>query len=529
VELSTVLFVLTALALVLAAARLVRAPVRQVADWWLTFAVVVAIAITAYFLAPLSAGYVAFSALVGLVFAPLRIDRAAQRSARAGDDRSAYLLARLAALLHPFGPIGARPTALRALARIRATGTIDSATLERLGAANDPLIAEWYRLLALHAAADAEGVRAALAIPSRRARMLQLGLGAAFVRAVAATGDKNAIIEAIEEAERHDVTLDDPDRRSLLALEACAALGDVEGVHRIGGELLTRVPRGTVARAIAAAEWAAGDVARSHRTIETALATDVDPAIRRALEHLRARPAPSGPIETASLKHRVASVLGRVRREALASAALAPLADGGATRSYATWLLAGAIVAWYLVVAAGGDTTNADHLARMGGLVLPIQGLSGALRLFSAAFVHYGVLHLVFNLYALVAFGRFVEAFFGRLRFALIWTAATLTSGLAVAYFADGDTHVLVGASGAIFGLGGALVAGVGLSPELRKSKRGREELKSFAVLVGIQILFDRLVPRVSGTAHIAGLIGGLLAGAVLLRRAPSPRRPQEA
>ncbi|MGZ3421335.1 MAG: rhomboid family intramembrane serine protease [Polyangiales bacterium] len=518
-ELSTVLLVLTALALLIAGVRLVRAPARQVADWWLTFAVVLSIALTAYFLAPTSAGYVAFSALVGLVFAPLRIDRAAQRSARAGNDRSAYVLARLAALLHPFGPIGARPTAFRALAQIRATGTIDQTMLERLGATQDPLIGEWYRLLALHAAADADGVRAALAIPSRRARMLQLGLGAAFVRAVAATGDKTAILEAIEEAERHDVTLDDPDRRSLLALEACAALGDVEGVHTIGADLVARVPRGTIARAIAAAERAAGEIAKSRKTIDAALATDVDPSIRRSLERLRERPTTSGPIETASLKTRVANVLDRVRREAHASAALAPLADGGASPSYATWTLAGAIVAWYLVIAANGDTTNADHLARMGGLILPIEGWQGALRLFSAAFVHYGVLHLVFNLYALVAFGRFVEAFYGRLRFVLIWIAATLTSGLAVAYAGGGDAHVLVGASGAIFGLGGALVSGVGLSSELRKSKRGREELKSFAILVGIQMLFDRLVPRVSGTAHIAGLIGGVLAGAVLLRR----------
>ena len=524
-ELSTVLLLLTAFALLVGAVRLFRTPIREVVDWWVTFAVVLSIATTAFFVAPLMAGYVAFAALLGLVFAPLRLDRAAQRSARAGNDSSAHLLARFAAILHPLGPIGARPTALRALAHIRATGTIDEATLARLGAARDPFVTEWYRLLALHAAADAEGVRAALAIPSRRARMLQLGLGAAFVRAVASTGDKVAILEAIAEAERRDTTLDDPDRRSLFALEACAALGDVEGVHVIGVDIVARVPRGTIARATAAAEWASGDRSASKKTIDKALATDIDPSIRRALERLRERPAPTGPIETASLKTRVASALERIRREAHASAALAPLADGGTTPSYATWTLTAAIVGWYLVVAARGDTTNSDHLARMGGLILPIEGPLGALRLFSTAFVHYGLLHLIFNLYALVAFGRFVEAFFGRLRFALIWIAATLTSGLAVAYFANGEAHVLVGASGAIFGLGGALVSGVGLSPELRKSKRGREELQNFAILVGLQMIFDRLVPRVSGTAHIAGLVGGVLAGAVLLRRAPARHR----
>lgn len=520
-EISTVLLLLTGLALGSAAFPLIRAPARQVLDWWVTLALVGCIATGAFVLLPQKAGYVAFASMLALVFAPLRIDREAQSSARAGRDARALTLARLAAVLHPFGSIAGHRATLAALSKIRTAGAVDDAILATLGATHDPITAEWYRLLALHAAADEAGLRAALLLPSRRVRMIRFGLGPAWVRAIADTGDRAAILAAIEEAERHDRTLDDPDRRAQLALEICAALGDVEGTRAIGDELEKKLPRGSIARATAAAHLARGESDEARRAIDAALATELDPAIRRSIERLRTHLDDPKPEPTPWLEGRVRELLTRVRREAHATAALSPLTGGGST-PWATWALAAAIVGWYFVVAFYGDTMDPKHLERMGGLVLPIDGVGSALRLFSSTLVHYGVLHLVFNVYALVAFGRFVESFYGRARFFVIYLAATITSGLGVAAgTAAGEHHVLVGASGAIFGLGGALVSAVVLDPELRRSQRGRDELKSFGVLVAIQFLFDRLVPKVSGTAHVAGLVGGIVAGAILL----APRR----
>jgi membrane associated rhomboid family serine protease len=69
------------------------------------------------------------------------------------------------------------------------------------------------------------------------------------------------------------------------------------------------------------------------------------------------------------------------------------------------------------------------------------------------------------------------------------------------------------------------LVSGVGLRSDLRRSRRGREELRGFAMLVGLQFVFDRFVPGVSGTAHVCGLLGGIIAGAIVLPRLPTVKR----
>jgi len=518
-DLQTVLLALTALALALFLARLVRTPSRAVLDWWLAFAVVATIGTLGFLYAPAKAGFIAFAALTALIFAPLRLDRAAQRASRAGADARAMLFARAASILHPLGPIGARPSTLAALARIRKTGKVDDETLASLGAGDDPIVAEWYRLLALHAAADHDAVRAALTVPSRRARMLQHGLGAIFVRAIAMTGDRHEVLEALAEAERFDTTLDDPERRAILALEACAALGDVEGVKELGEGLADRLPRGSIDRALTAAQIESGDVVGARNTVQRALAAPLDEAVRRAIEQI--------PLERKKLPRNDAldalarAVLERLRREATAARELAPLADGTAFNAWATWGLAAAIVGWFLFIAANGSTTDPADLQRFGGLTLPITDYRGALGIFTSTFVHYGVTHLLFNLYALVTFGRFVESFYGRVRMLLIYGAAAIASGLGVA--AMGEGRLLVGASGAIFGLGGALVSGVALRADLRRSARGREELRSFALLVTLQFVFDRFVPGVSGTAHVCGLLGGMLAGAIVLPRRRKP------
>jgi rhomboid protease GluP len=127
-------------------------------------------------------------------------------------------------------------------------------------------------------------------------------------------------------------------------------------------------------------------------------------------------------------------------------------------------------------------------------------------RLFTVALLHANWLHLLFNMLALWSIGTPVEQIFGRPRFAIIFIGSLLTASIASAYL--GPIAVAVGASGAIFGLFGALLA-VG-----RRTGVNYQNIMGTVVL-NLAITF--LVPGIDWRAHVGGLIGGYLIAQGLL------------
>lgn len=138
-------------------------------------------------------------------------------------------------------------------------------------------------------------------------------------------------------------------------------------------------------------------------------------------------------------------------------------------------------------------------------------------RLVTGAFLHGSIMHVAFNMFALYQVGNLVEQLFGRARFALLYAIALLASSAAVLAFSyDQPT---LGASGAIFGLFGALVA-VGL----RLGARGRALIGQVVPVVVINLGFTFAIPGISAAAHVGGLITGFLAGLALFM-VPSRQR----
>jgi len=131
-------------------------------------------------------------------------------------------------------------------------------------------------------------------------------------------------------------------------------------------------------------------------------------------------------------------------------------------------------------------------------------------RIVTAAFLHASIPHIALNMVALYSVGREVEAVFGKARFALLYALSILGSGLSIIYF-SAYTIPTLGASGAIFGLFGALVA-VGL----RLGARGRSLIMSLLPVLVINLLFTFSIPGISAAAHVGGLVTGFLAGLVL-------------
>jgi membrane associated rhomboid family serine protease len=131
-------------------------------------------------------------------------------------------------------------------------------------------------------------------------------------------------------------------------------------------------------------------------------------------------------------------------------------------------------------------------------------------RAFTAMFLHDGITHVLFNMWALYIFGPVLERRFGSVSFAGLYLASGLTGS--AAFHLIGQANVwAVGASGAIFGLFGALLAA---SYRQRHSAAGRAVFTQLLVLLGINMLLPIIVPRIAWEAHFGGLVAGLIIAA---------------
>lgn len=177
-----------------------------------------------------------------------------------------------------------------------------------------------------------------------------------------------------------------------------------------------------------------------------------------------------------------------------------------------TRFLIAANVLVFLWELSTGDTSDGRVLINDGGLYGPLVAAGEWWRIGTAAFLHAGWLHIATNMFALYQVGTFVELLYGRARMAIIYVLAVIGSGIAVVWFSyDAPT---VGASGAIFGLFGALTAA-----GLRLGKPGRDLVQQSAGIIILNLILGFTVFRfVSNAAHIGGLIAGLVVGFALFR-----------
>jgi membrane associated rhomboid family serine protease len=124
-------------------------------------------------------------------------------------------------------------------------------------------------------------------------------------------------------------------------------------------------------------------------------------------------------------------------------------------------------------------------------------------RLLTGAFLHSGIPHLLFNMWALYVVGPALEAYFGRLRFIALYLLSALGGGVLV-YLLTFDVPT-VGASGAIFGLFGATVA---------LSRLLNLDMRWVVGLIALNLVFTFAAPQISWQGHIGGLITGAAVGA---------------
>ncbi|MDD5955489.1 MAG: rhomboid family intramembrane serine protease [Lachnospiraceae bacterium] len=157
---------------------------------------------------------------------------------------------------------------------------------------------------------------------------------------------------------------------------------------------------------------------------------------------------------------------------------------------------------------AGGSENSMVSL-RFGALYVPyVVEKNEWWRLFTSMFIHFGLTHIASNMVSLYMVGRIVEAYYGKIRFLVIYLAAGLGGGLLtlVTELQSRDFSLTAGASGAIFGIMSAFVV-FAVNPVTRRAFPIRRVIAGifFALLPGFY------TTGISVTAHIGGFIVGLI------------------
>jgi len=182
-------------------------------------------------------------------------------------------------------------------------------------------------------------------------------------------------------------------------------------------------------------------------------------------------------------------------------------------------LIAANLVGFFAIRSGGGRVLDALALLPQSSTrgFQEVEGVSGGAywQVLTSAFSHENVLHLGFNMLALYFLGPMLEQVLGRLRFLAVYFVSAFTASAAVMLLSNPNSQTL-GASGAIFGLMGALVV---------VAVKVKADLRQILFWLGLNLVFTFYnTGSISWQGHLGGLLGGALTAAIIVY-APRKRR----
>ncbi len=217
---------------------------------------------------------------------------------------------------------------------------------------------------------------------------------------------------------------------------------------------------------------------------------------------------------------------GEEEEDAIQPVMAAPWVQRESTVSVTQVLLGANVMVFLAMAAASGPSLNftnevAIHFgANFGPLTLSGQWW----RLVTYMFLHGGLFHIAMNMWCLWNLGALCESLYGRWTYAAIYLLTGVAGGLASVGW---DPRVpSVGASGAIFGLTGALIASFALGEFSLSGISIQGTRNSLLFFVGFNLFLGRMFPGIDNACHIGGLVSGLIVGALIALLAPQHDRP---
>jgi len=186
---------------------------------------------------------------------------------------------------------------------------------------------------------------------------------------------------------------------------------------------------------------------------------------------------------------------------------------------YVTYAIIAACVAVFLPSLAGGAAFGRGGSQLAADLALDGPDVADGewWRLVTSGFLHFGLIHIGFNMVILFQLGQMLEPTLGRLRFGVLYATALLGGALGVMVL--DPNSLTAGASGAVYGLMGAAFLGM--------RRRGVDPMQSgIGGLIVVNLFITFIIPGISIGGHLGGLAAGAAAGAILFATEEGDRRP---
>jgi membrane associated rhomboid family serine protease len=314
--------------------------------------------------------------------------------------------------------------------------------------------------------------------------------------------------------------------------------GDLEGALRILGQLTGHPDRNLSGEAwllIGQALYRTDDEADAMAAWQRAADSDGDSAwsgwravaeqhvrlgeLEPAIEAYREAQRRAPPAERGAIVNRIAWLLKETGHDFAARRQFNRARGAYATYTpIVTWALVAINVVVFLVDGAMGGLSlglfgGGGPLAEAGAVYGPLVAQGEWYRILTSAFLHLGLLHLAFNMYALYLFGPIVEQMYGHVEYLVIYLLCA--AGGSVLTILLAPNQAAAGASGAIFGLFG-LAFVVGRRHKVMLGPQARALLSQVGLLLVVNLVITFSVSGISWTGHVGGMIVGAMIGFLL-------------
>ena len=487
---------------------------RLSAPGWLgVYALVLVVDVAGWLLGWSAIVYLSAGMWVGLILLPVYLTVLGHRRVLQQRYAAAQRLTRFVSWLHPLDGYPHEPQLIHAL-ELAQRGEVAAATeiLQRFENVQSPIgmmaaltlyriTHRWQDVLAWQDAHPRQLERNAAWMP-------------AVLRAYGETGDVGGLVEFYDRHRRRIEKLAPASSRDLCRLMLFAFGGRPETVDRLLAGTVADMPSLTQRFWRATAKLSQGDAETARREFEE-LRRAADPMLQQAIDRRLSQLAAVRP----PLDQRAQDIVAEAERDHGHEETFAPRRSFFSRRARATQLLIVLNVLMFALEMLRGGSTRPEVLYHLGALYPPSVIAGQWWRLITATFLHFGPFHLAMNMLALGFFGPFVEAALGRRRFVAVYLVAGVGSAATVLAFSliTGSTPMMVGGSGCVMGLIGASSALMLRGWMRHHARPARRRLVTMLLMVGLQVVFDSLVPHVSMTAHLAGATIGF-AATLLLR-----------